>query len=160
MRNLAWAGLGLLLVAAVVVFAAGGFGANHLAAAQAPGMISDDDVILLARLCTGEAQGEPYEGQVAVVAVVLNRTRHPGFPNDIPGVIFEPGAFEPVDNGLLWSRPIDPACDNAAQDALNGWDPTNGAVFFFNPDKTSNAFMWSLPQTLRIGKHVFSLGSY
>lgn len=159
MRKSAWAGLAVFALVTGLIFAAGSLGWGQLAAAEAPQMISDDDAVLLARICTAEAQGEPYEGQVAVVAVVLNRTQHPGFPNDIPGVIFEPGAFEPVDNGTIWG-PIAPSCENAARDALNGWDPTNGAVFFFNPDKTNNAFMWSLPQTLWIGKHVFSLGMY
>lgn len=126
------------------------------AGAQEPA--PEGDLELLARVVTGEAQGEPYTGMVAVAAVILNRTRHPGFPQTIAGVIYEPGAFESVSNGLIWARPIDPQARNAARDALNGWDPTNGAVYFFNPDKTSNPFMWSLPQTLRIGKHVFSLG--
>lgn len=120
--------------------------------------VSKDNLTLLARLVTGEAQGEPYTGMVAVAAVILNRVDHRSFPKSVAAVVFQPGAFESVGNGLIWSRPIDPKARKAARDALNGYDPTNGAVFFFNPAKTRNRFMWSLPQTLRIGKHVFSLG--
>ncbi len=137
-----------------------GLGLPRLGGAEtrSPGGSASDNLELLARVVTGEAQDEPYTGKVAVAAVILNRTHDSKFPGTVSGVIFQPGAFESVSNGLIWSRPVDPASRKAVQDALNGWDPTNGAVFFFNPDKTTNAYMWSLPQTLRIGKHVFSLG--
>lgn len=127
------------------------------APASAQEKSSKDDLELLARTVTGEAQGEPYTGMVAVAAVILNRVDHDAFPKTVAGVIYEPGAFESVSNGLIWARPVDPQARKAAQDALNDWDPTNGAVYFFNPAKTSNRFMWSLPQTLRIGKHVFCI---
>ncbi len=120
--------------------------------------VSKDNLVLLARVVTGEAQGEPYTGMVAVAAVILNRVDDRNYPKSVAGVVFQPGAFEAVGNGLIWARPIDPKARKAAMDALNGYDPTNGAVFYFNPDKTTNRFMWSLPQTLRIGKHVFSRG--
>lgn len=110
---------------------------------------------LLARLISAEARGEPYVGQVAVGAVVLNRVRHPGFPNSIPGVIYQPGAFESVSNGQINLSPTTSAI-NAARDALNGWDPTGGALYFFNPAKTTNRWIWSRPIIAVIGNHVFA----
>ncbi len=115
-----------------------------------------DTLTLLARLIAAEAEGEPYTGQVAVGAVVMNRVNHPDFPKSVPGVIFEPHAFESVSNGLIWQRSPSPSAWRAAQDALNGWDPTYGAVFFWNPAKPVSAWIWSRPIVVQIGSHVFA----
>ncbi|ADQ41083.1 spore cortex-lytic enzyme [Caldicellulosiruptor acetigenus I77R1B] len=113
------------------------------------------DLNLLAHLISAEARGEPYVGQVAVGAVVLNRVRHPSFPNSIAGVIYQPGAFESVANGQI-NLPPTVSAINAARDALNGWDPTGGALYFFNPAKTTNKWIWSRPIVAVIGNHVFA----
>lgn len=115
----------------------------------------NSDVTLLARLVTAEAKGEPYRGQVAVAAVVLNRIKSSSFPNSIPDVIYEPGAFSPVANGEIWKEPISSAI-KATHEALNGTDPAYGALFFFNPAKTTNKYIWSRPQIIQIGKHIFA----
>ncbi len=114
------------------------------------------DVQLLARAINGEARGEPYEGQVAVGAVILNRVKHPSFPNTIAGVIYQPGAFTAVADGQI-NVPIDESSSvvKAAQDALNGWDPTDGAIYYFNPDTATNKWIWSRPLIKTIGKHRF-----
>lgn len=114
------------------------------------------DVQLLARAINGEARGEPYEGQVAVGAVILNRAKHPSFPNTIAGVIYQPGAFTAVADGQI-NVPIDESSSvvKAAQDALNGWDPTDGAIYYFNPDTATNKWIWSRPLIKTIGKHRF-----
>lgn len=115
----------------------------------------NSDINLLARLVSAEAKGEPYRGQVAVAAVVLNRIKSSSFPNTIPDVIYEPGAFSPVANGEIWREPI-PSAIKATHEALNGTDPAYGALFFFNPAKTSNRYIWSRPQIIQIGKHIFA----
>lgn len=114
------------------------------------------DVQLLARAINGEARGEPYEGQVAVGAVILNRVRDSRFPNTIAGVIYQPGAFTAVADGQI-NVPIDESSTvvKAARDALNGWDPTEGAVYYFNPDTATNKWIWSRPLIKTIGKHRF-----
>jgi N-acetylmuramoyl-L-alanine amidase len=114
------------------------------------------DTQLLARAVNGEARGEPYEGQVAVAAVILNRVDHPSFPNSISGVIYQPGAFTAVSDGQI-DVPIDPDSTvyKACQDALNGWDPSGGAIYYFNPDTATNAWIWSRPLIKQIGKHRF-----
>ena len=114
------------------------------------------DVQLLARAVNGEARGEPYEGQVAVAAVILNRVNHSSFPNTIPGVIYQPGAFTAVSDGQI-NVPIDANSTvyKACQDALNGWDPSYGAIYYFNPDTATNAWIWSRPLIVKIGKHRF-----
>ncbi|UWG96225.1 spore cortex-lytic enzyme [Dehalobacter sp. DCM] len=114
----------------------------------------NSDINLLAHLVSAEAKGEPYRGQIAVAAVVLNRVKSSSFPNTIPGVIYQPGAFSPVSDGTLWSEPVSSAYD-AVYEALNGTDPAYGALFFFNPAKTSNRYIWSRPQIIQIGKHIF-----
>ena len=116
--------------------------------------VSNSDYYLLARIISAEARGEPYTGQVAVGAVVLNRVKHPSFPDTIAGVIYQPGAFSAINDGQF-DQPIAESAYRAAQDALNGWDPSGGAVFYFNPDKTSDAFMHSRPVIKRIGNHLF-----
>lgn len=113
-------------------------------------------VELLARLVAAEAQGEPYAGQVAVAAVVLNRVRDPRFPNSLSGVIFQPAAFESVSNGLIWRRTPSATAYRAARDALNGYDPTYGSVFFWNPYRRVSSWIWSRPIVTQIGKHVFA----
>ena len=114
------------------------------------------DVQLLARAINGEARGEPYEGQVAVGAVILNRVKSPQFPNTIAGVIYEPGAFTAVADGQI-NVPIAESSTvvKAARDALNGWDPTGGAIYYFNPDTATNSWIWSRPLIKTIGKHRF-----
>ena len=109
---------------------------------------------LLARLVYGEARGEPYTGQVAVAAVVLNRVNNSNFPNTIAGVIYQSGAFTAVSDGQINLSPNSTAT-KAAQDALNGWDPSYGAIYYFNPDTATNKWIWSRPLTVVIGKHRF-----
>jgi len=115
-----------------------------------------DEVNLISRLIMGEATGEPFAGQVGVGAVVLNRTRHPQFPNTVPGVIYEPGAFESVSNGLIWSGTPSAVHYRAAELALNGWDPTYGALFFWNPAKPVSPWIWTRTILTQIGSHVFA----
>lgn len=115
---------------------------------------SSSDLNLLARLVYGEARGEPYTGQVAVAAVVLNRVKHSSFPNTIAGVIYQSGAFDVVSDGQINLTPNETA-KKAAQDALNGWDPSNGAIYYFNPSTATNKWIWSRPMTVTIGKHRF-----
>lgn len=119
------------------------------------GVSPRDDVYLLARLIHGEARGEPYIGKVAVGAVVMNRVRHPSFPKTIAAVIFQPGAFDAVDDGQIWLTP-DAESIKAARDAINGWDPTGGAIYYYNPAKTSSRWIWSRPIITKIGKHIFA----
>ena len=115
---------------------------------------NSNDLNLLSRLVYGEARGEPYTGQVAVAAVVLNRVKSSSFPNTISGVIYQSGAFDVVSDGQINLTPNDTA-KKAAQDALNGWDPTNGAIYYFNPSTATNKWIWSRPMTVTIGKHRF-----
>lgn len=115
---------------------------------------NSNDLNLLSRLVYGEARGEPYTGQVAVAAVVLNRVKSSSFPNTIAGVIYQSGAFDVVSDGQINLTPNETA-KKAAQDALNGWDPTNGAIYYFNPSTATNKWIWSRPMTVTIGKHRF-----
>lgn len=112
------------------------------------------DVNLLARVIYGEARGEPYTGQVAVGAVVLNRVKSSKFPNTIAGVIYQSGAFDAVSDGQINLTP-DSTAKKAAADALNGWDPSYGSIYYFNPNTATNAWIWSRPHTVTIGKHRF-----
>jgi len=118
------------------------------------GGISENDIRLMANAVYGEARGEPYEGQVAVAAVILNRVRSPLFPDTVAGVIFQPGAFTAVSDGQIWLEPNETAL-RAAQDAVNGWDPTDGCLYYFNPATATNKWIWSRPQYKKIGKHIF-----
>jgi len=113
------------------------------------------DSRLLARIINAEARGEPYTGQVAVGAVVLNRVKHSSFPNTIAGVIYQPGAFSALDDGQ-WNADMYETPYKAAKDALNGWDPTGGAIYYYNPAKTTNKWIYSRPVITTIGKHVFA----
>lgn len=115
---------------------------------------ASSDVDLLARIINGEARGESYTGQVAVGAVVLNRVKSPSFPNTIPGVIYQNGAFTAVADGQIHAA-VTQSCYNAARDALNGWDPTGGAVYYYNPATATSSWIWSRPVLTQIGKHVF-----
>lgn len=109
---------------------------------------------LLARLISAEARGEPYEGQVAVGAVVLNRVEHPSFPNSVAEVIYQPGAFSCLDDGQF-DEPVAESAYRAAQDAVNGWDPSYGAIYYFNPSTATSKWIWSRPLIVNIGKHRF-----
>ena len=113
-----------------------------------------NDEYLLARLISAEARGEPYIGQVAVGAVVLNRMKHPSFPGTMAGVIYQPGAFTCITDGQ-WDQPIADSAYRAARDALNGWDPSGGAIYYFNPATATSSWIWSRPLIITIGKHRF-----
>ena len=115
---------------------------------------SNSDLNLLARLVYGEARGEPYTGQVAVAAVVLNRVESSKFPNSIAGVIYQPGAFDVVADGQINMAP-DATAIKAARDALNGWDPSYGAIYYFNPNTATSSWIWSRPHVVTIGNHRF-----
>ena len=115
---------------------------------------NDSTVNLLARIISGEARGEIYEGQVAIAAVVLNRVKHASFPNTIAGVIYQNGAFTAVTDGQINVSPSE-SCFKAARDALNGWDPTGGAIYYYNPRTATNQWIRSRPIVRTIGKHVF-----
>ena len=114
------------------------------------------DIQLMARAINGEARGEPYEGQVAVGAVILNRVKSSQFPNTIAGVIYQSGAFTAVSDGQI-NVPIEEGSTvyKAAKDAMNGWDPTGGCIYYFNPNTATNKWIWSRPQVKTIGKHIF-----
>ena len=120
------------------------------------GNISSSDLNLLARCVYGEARGEPYNGQVAVAAVVLNRVKSSKFPNTVSGVIYQKGAFTAVDDGQINLTPNDSAYQ-AARDALNGWDPTGGCLYYYNPATATSSWIWSLSVHIKIGKHNFAL---
>ena len=118
------------------------------------GASNDSDVYLLAQLVYGESRGEPYKGQVAVAAVVLNRVESSKFPNSIAKVIYQSGAFDVVDDGQINLAP-DQTALSAARDAINGWDPSGGALFYYNPDKATSKWIWSRPVIVVIGTHKF-----
>lgn len=129
--------------------------ANSRAAARERIKLRRGDLDILAHLVRAEAGDESYRGKVAVAAVVLNRVLSGRFPNSVYGVVFEQDAFEPVSNGWYWNPPK--AVDyQAVREALRGSDPTHGALFFFNPAKTANAFVWSRPAITQIGNHLFT----
>lgn len=118
------------------------------------GRYSSSDIYLLAKVIGAEARGESYTGQVAVGAVVLNRVRHSSFPDSISGVVYQSGAFSCVRDSN-WSVEPNDTAKKAARDAINGWDPTGGAIYYYNPAKTSNQWIRSRPVVTTIGKHVF-----
>jgi len=122
--------------------------------AKAKSNYSSKDLNLLARAINGEGRGEPYTGQVAIGGVIMNRSRDPRFPNTVAGVIYQPGAFTAVTDGQIDSN-MEPQSTKAARDALNGWDPSGGAVYYFNPSKSTNKWIWSRPLIKVIGKHRF-----
>lgn len=115
---------------------------------------SDSEIDLLAKIISAESRGEPYSGQVAVGAVILNRIEHPSFPNTLSGVIYQPGAFSCLTDGQI-NESVSESAKQAAKDAINGSDPSGGAIYYYNPEKTSNRFMLSRPVLTVIGKHKF-----
>jgi N-acetylmuramoyl-L-alanine amidase len=140
----------LLFFAAVVLFEILG---NGNAYAESNG---SNDESLMARAINGEARGESYLGQVAVGAVILNRTRDPKFPKTIAGVIYQPGAFTAVSDGQInVNLDASSTCMKAARDALNGFDPTNGCVYYWNPATATSKWIWSRQIVTKIGKHYF-----
>lgn len=118
------------------------------------GQYSNNDIYLLAKVIAAEGRGEPYTGQVAIGAVVLNRVSHSSFPDSIAGVVYQPGAFSAVTDSN-WK--VEPTADSkkAARDAINGWDPSGGAIYYYNPRKTSNKWIRTRPVITTIGEHVF-----
>ena len=127
---------------------------NSSGNSSASNSTSSSDLKLLARVVYGEARGEPYTGQVAVAAVVLNRVKSSSFPNTVSGVVYQSGAFTAVSDGQINLSP-NQTVYNAARDALNGWDPSYGAIYYFNPSTATNKWIWSRPKTITIGKHRF-----
>lgn len=119
------------------------------------GSARSNEVYTLAQCIHGEARGESYIGKVAVGAVIMNRVKSPLFPNTIAGVIFQPGAFTAVTDGQMF-QPPDSSSMKAAQDALNGWDPSGGAIYYYNPAKTTSQWIYSRPVIKVIGKHYFA----
>lgn len=137
-------------LAAMGLSAGGGNSSNS----GGSGGASSSQVDLLARLISAEARGEPYSGQVAVGAVVLNRIKHPSFPNTLPGVIYQSGAFACITDGQF-NQPVAESAYRAARDALNGVDPSGGAIYYFNPSTATSSWIWSRPLITVIGKHRF-----
>ena len=128
-------------------------GSSSSSSGASSGSVSSD-VYLLARVVHGEARGEPYLGKVAVAAVVLNRVASASFPNTIAGVVYQPGAFTCMVDGQI-DQPVADSAYQAARDALNGSDPSGGAIYYFNPDTATSAWIWSRPLIKVIGKHRF-----
>lgn len=128
--------------------------AKKTTATITPNGFSQNDISLMSNAVYGESRGEPYIGQVAVAAVILNRINSSTFPNTASGVIFEPGAFTAVADGQIYLTPNQTA-KKAVIDALNGWDPTGEALYYFNPATATSKWIWSRPQIKRIGKHIF-----
>ncbi len=120
------------------------------------GIYGSSDVMVLAKMIHGEARGEPYMGKVAVGAVILNRVEDKKFPNSVHGVCFQPGAFDAVNDGQYYMEPDEDAV-KAAKAALNGWDPTYGALYYWNPATATSKWIWSRKVITHIGKHVFGV---
>lgn len=123
-------------------------------ATNTPNGFSQNDIRLIANAVHGESRGEPYIGQVAVAAVILNRINSASFPNTVSGVIFEPGAFTAVADGQIWLTPNETS-KKAVIDAINGWDPTGEAIYYFNPATATSKWIWGRPQIKKIGNHIF-----
>lgn len=121
---------------------------------KSSGSVSSSSLNLISRFVYAESRGEPYKGQVAVAAVILNRVRDSRFPNTVSGVVYQSGAFTCVSDGQINLTP-NATARKAAQDAMNGWDPTYGAVYYFNPNTATSKWIWSRPMTVTIGKHRF-----
>lgn len=122
--------------------------------ATLPPNYTEKDLQIMANAVYGEARGEPYEGQVAVAAVILNRLESPDFPDTISAIIFQPGAFTAVADGQIWLTP-NVRAKEAVIDALNGWDPTENALYYFNPKTATSKWIWTRPQIKQIGQHIF-----
>lgn len=129
-------------------------GAGGTTGSNVPNGYSKNDIQLMANAVYGESRGEPYIGQVAVAAVILNRVSNPSFPKTISGVIFEPGAFTAVADGQIYLTPNETA-RKAVLDAINGWDPSENAIYYFNPVTATSKWIWSRPQIKKIGQHIF-----
>lgn len=112
------------------------------------------DLYLMARAVYGEARGEPYQGKVAVAAVILNRVKNKDFPNTVSGVIYQPWAFTAVNDGQI-NMGTNDECIRACRDAMNGWDPTYGCIYYYNPKTATNQWIRQRPVVTTIGKHVF-----
>lgn len=132
----------------------GNSGSSGSTAYQLPPKYSEQDLQLMANAVYGEARGEPYEGQVAVAAVILNRLESPDFPNTISEIIFQPGAFTAVADGQIWLTPNERA-KQAVLDAMSGWDPSENALYYFNPNTATSEWIWTRPQIKQIGEHIF-----
>jgi N-acetylmuramoyl-L-alanine amidase len=162
----AWACLVLLLAGTVYyVFDFGaphpflprtGLGSQIQQVSEAASESNTDTVSLLARVIQGEAGDEPYDGKVAVGAVLLNRMQSSAFPHTLAGVVFQPYAFESVSNGLIWASPPSSDCTQAATSAMSGWDPSHGALYFWNPSKEVNPWIWTRQILTQIGHQVFA----
>lgn len=143
----------LIMLSTICIFIVDKSSTNNVSKAKSK---STSDIQLMARAINGEARGEPYEGQVAVGAVILNRVKDSRFPNSISGVIYQPGAFTAVSDGQINAAISEGSTVyKAAQDAINGWDPTSGCVYYFNPNTATNKWIWSRPLVKTIGKHRF-----
>ena len=129
----------------------GDSGANN---SEGHGGFGKTDVDLLARVISAESRGEPYEGQVAVGAVIMNRIDHPSFPNSLSGVIYQPGAFSCLNDGGINAAVVESAY-KAAREAINGSDPSGGAIYYYNPKKSTNKWILSRPVITTIGAHLF-----
>ena len=142
----------LIMLSTICMFIVDKSSTNNVSKAKST---STSDIQLMARAINGEAR-EPYEGQVAVGAVILNRVKDSRFPNSISGVIYQPGAFTAVSDGQINAAISEGSTVyKAAQDAINGWDPTSGCVYYFNPNTATNKWIWSRPLVKTIGKHRF-----
>lgn len=129
-------------------------GLESSSSSSSSGGYSNSDYELLARVISAESRGEPYSGQVAVGAVILNRVKHSSFPDSISGVVYQPGAFSCL-NDSNWSQAVADSARKAARDAMNGSDPSGGAIYYYNPSKTSNSWMRTRPVITTIGSHLF-----
>lgn len=134
---------------------ADGYAGNETWRALKKYSLNQSELDILAKVIYSEARGEPYEGQVAVGAVVMNRIQSGKFPDNINGVVFESGAFTAVSDGQYWLTPNSTAY-MAAEDAVKGWDPTYNSLYYFNPDTATSKWIWSRPQTVKIGHHIFA----
>lgn len=157
----------LFLIVTVICISSYGMYVNFFNISNEDDMIYEKDVFaqtsnrdipqILARAVNGESRGEPYIGQVAVAAVILNRVNHPSFPNSVVGVIYQPGAFTAVADGQInVAISQDSTVYKASKDAMNGWDPTGGAIYYFNPATATNKWIWSRQVITTIGKHKFA----
>lgn len=129
-------------------------GMSETGSGSGPAIAQDGNIDLLARVISAEARGEPYSGQVAVGAVILNRVEHPSFPNTIAGVVYQPGAFTCMVDGQI-NEPVAESAVRAAREAMNGADPSGGAIYYFNPDTATSGWIWSRPLIKVIGNHRF-----
>lgn len=141
-------------IAGTKTLAAMGINSSGSSSSSGSSGSNSSDITLLSKLIYGESRGEPYTGQVAVGAVILNRVKSSSFPNTIAGVIYQPGAFDAVSDGQI-NMTANSTAKKAAQDAMNGWDPSYGAIYYFNPSTATNKWIWSRPMTVTIGKHRF-----